>query len=112
MEMSRQMINSHLDHCLKPSSSFSNKVPKPSNKSLGASTMTSNTVKPLPKLPKFVFSVMKDKELKKKLKDHKLSAQGTRKDMINRLKEFMLQYNAQCDSLNPKKGMLFNIGGI
>ena len=105
MEMSQQMINSHLDHCLKPSSSFSNKLPiKPADVSLSTSTKTSTTVKSLPRLPKLVFSVMKDKELKKKLKDYNLSTQGTRLVMVARLQEFTLQYNAQCDSLNPKTG--------
>eukprot|EP00731_Ephydatia_muelleri_P000402 Em0001g402a len=45
-----------------------------------------------------VWNLLKDKDLKKKLKDyHLLPLEGTCKDMIQRLQEFSLRYNAQCD---------------
>ena len=48
---------------------------------------------------------MKDRELKKKLKEYHLPTHGQRKALIARLEEFTLQYKAQQDSLCPKAGM-------
>ena len=58
----------------------------------------------LPRLPKLVFSVMTDKQLRKKAKEYELSTQGQRSSLIARLKEFTLQYAAQRDALRPKSG--------
>ncbi|EMP34393.1 E3 ubiquitin-protein ligase RAD18 [Chelonia mydas] len=53
-------------------------------------------------LPKVVYNLLSDRDLKKKLKEHGLSSQGTRQQLIKRHQEFVHMHNAQCDSLNPK----------
>ncbi|PIK45574.1 putative E3 ubiquitin-protein ligase RAD18 isoform X4 [Apostichopus japonicus] len=78
-------INMHLDSCLKRSSENQ----KPTRK---------EKRKPLPKL---VYNIMSDKQLRKKLKEYKLATQGTRKELIRRMQEFTVLYNAQCDSDDP-----------
>ena len=54
---------------------------------------------------------MKDKELRTRLKTHGLSSQGLRHELVERLKEFVLRYNAQCDSDNPKssEGSVYSV---
>ncbi|PIK48399.1 putative E3 ubiquitin-protein ligase RAD18-like isoform X2 [Apostichopus japonicus] len=78
-------INLHLDSCLKRSSE-NQKPPRKEKR------------KPLPKL---VYNIMSDKQLRKKLKEYKLATQGTRKELIRRMQEFTVLYNAQCDSDDP-----------
>ena len=80
----------------------------------------------LPRLPKLCYTVMKDSQLRQKLKEYHLPSSGQRsvivkaalyacifiefvfiikfyyQSLISRLKEFTLQYNAQCDSPQPK----------
>ncbi|QDZ18021.1 RING/FYVE/PHD-type zinc finger protein [Chloropicon primus] len=53
------------------------------------------------KLPKLVYHIIKDKELKKLLQKYKLPASGDRKTLVTRLKEFTHQYNAAVDSGKP-----------
>ncbi|XP_002730542.1 E3 ubiquitin-protein ligase RAD18-like [Saccoglossus kowalevskii] len=80
-------INAHLDLCL-------NSDPKKS--ALRSSAPKRKT------LPKLVYNLMSDKDLKKKLKEYNLSVQGSRQVLIKRIQEFTLLYNSQCDSENPK----------
>lgn len=53
---------------------------------------------------KVVYNLLSMQELKRRLKECKLSAQGSRDQLIKRHQEFVLTYNAQCDSLDPKSG--------
>lgn len=97
------LINGHLDRCL------SDPFPSTPPPSLGPPKIAGAGVvykrgNSLPRLPKVVFSIMKDKELKKKLREYHLPTCGQRKALIARLEEFTLQYKAQQDSLCPKSG--------
>ncbi|NXU90724.1 RAD18 ligase, partial [Xiphorhynchus elegans] len=82
-----QFINKHLDSCL------TREEKKDSLRS------SAHRRKPMPKV---VYNLLSDRDLKKKLKEHGLSALGTRQQLIKRHQEFVHMYNAQCDSLNPK----------
>lgn len=84
-------VNSHLDLCLN----------RTSNKQSQRSS-TSSSGRSLPRLPKLCFNIMKEKQLKNKLREYHLPTHGSRQAMMSRLQEFTLQYNAQCDSLVPK----------
>ncbi|NXF81742.1 RAD18 ligase, partial [Sclerurus mexicanus] len=82
-----QFINKHLDSCL------TREEKKDSLRS------SAHKRKPMPKV---VYNLLSDRDLKKKLKEHGLSTLGTRQQLIKRHQEFVHMYNAQCDSLNPK----------
>jgi hypothetical protein len=100
--MKNQLINSHLDLCLN-SSIVSAPTPSTGGPLQG---VTYNRKGALPRLPKMVFSIMTEKQLRKQLKEYCLATQGPRNALIARLKEFTLQYKAQRDSLNPKSGIV------
>ncbi|XP_031550162.1 E3 ubiquitin-protein ligase RAD18-like [Actinia tenebrosa] len=53
-------------------------------------------------IPGIVYAILSEKQLKQKLKEWKLSTQGDRKTLIKRHQDFVVAYNAQCDSVNPK----------
>lgn len=55
-----------------------------------------------PPLPKLVFRVMKEAELKKKLKEFGLSTTGDRKTLENRFTRYSTIYNAENDKINPR----------
>ncbi|XP_040594263.1 E3 ubiquitin-protein ligase RAD18 isoform X2 [Mesocricetus auratus] len=80
-------INKHLDSCL------SREEKKESLRS------SAHKRKPLPKT---VYNLLSDRDLKKKMKQHGLSIQGSKQQLIKRHQEFVHMYNAQCDALNPK----------
>ncbi|KAM9276840.1 E3 ubiquitin-protein ligase RAD18 isoform 8-T9 [Morus bassanus] len=84
-----QFINKHLDSCL---------IREEKKDSLRSSFRKR---KPMSKV---VYSLLSDRDLKKKLKEYGLSTHGTRQQLIKRHQEFVHMYNAQCDSLNPKSG--------
>ncbi|XP_060095586.1 E3 ubiquitin-protein ligase RAD18 isoform X2 [Heteronotia binoei] len=80
-------INKHLDSCL------TSDEKKESLRSSGQKRRF---------LPKVVYNLLSDRDLRKRLKQHGLSTQGTKQQLIKRHQEFVHMYNAQCDSLNPK----------
>ncbi|XP_055270350.1 E3 ubiquitin-protein ligase RAD18 isoform X1 [Moschus berezovskii] len=80
-------INKHLDSCL------SREEKKESLRSF---------VHKRKPLPKTVYNLLSDRDLKKKLKQHGLSVQGNKQQLIKRHQEFVHMYNAQCDALHPK----------
>ncbi|KAF0870511.1 RAD18 ligase, partial [Crocuta crocuta] len=80
-------INKHLDSCL---------TREEKKESLRSSI---HKRKPLPKT---VYNLLSDRDLKKKLKQHGLSIQGNKQQLIKRHQEFVHMYNAQCDALHPK----------
>ncbi|XP_038266914.1 E3 ubiquitin-protein ligase RAD18 isoform X5 [Dermochelys coriacea] len=82
-----QYINRHLDSCL------TRDEKKDGLRSSGHKRKC---------LPKVVYNLLSDRDLKKKLKEHGLSSQGARQQLIKRHQEFVHMHNAQCDSLNPK----------
>ncbi|GBN21806.1 E3 ubiquitin-protein ligase RAD18 [Araneus ventricosus] len=53
-------------------------------------------------LPKLVYHLLSDKEIRKKLKEHGLSTSGDKQTLIRRHKNFVTLFNANCDSLDPK----------
>jgi E3 ubiquitin-protein ligase RAD18 len=53
---------------------------------------------------KLVYTLLSMQELKKRLKECHLSAQGTRDQLVRRHQDFVHFYNAQCDALEPKSG--------
>uniref|UniRef100_A0A8C5V1L2 RING-type E3 ubiquitin transferase n=1 Tax=Microcebus murinus TaxID=30608 RepID=A0A8C5V1L2_MICMU len=80
-------INKHLDSCL--------------SREEKKESLRSSVHKRKP-LPKTVYNLLSDRDLKKKLKQHGLSVQGTKQQLIKRHQEFVHMYNAQCDALHPK----------
>ena len=93
VEVFERFINSHLDQCLKNQS-----MATPTG-SHAPSHVSSPVVK---RLPKLVFSVMNDKQLRKQLKEYHLSTNGKRDALLKRIKEFTLLYNSECDALHPR----------
>ncbi|XP_051010988.1 E3 ubiquitin-protein ligase RAD18 isoform X2 [Acomys russatus] len=80
-------INKHLDCCLSREEKME--------------SLRSSAHKRKP-LPKTVYHLLSDRELKKKMKQHGLSIQGNKQQLIKRHQEFVHMYNAQCDALHPK----------
>ncbi|XP_063081259.1 E3 ubiquitin-protein ligase RAD18 isoform X2 [Cavia porcellus] len=80
-------INKHLDSCL------SREEKKDSLRS---------SAQKRKQLPKTVYNLLSDRDLKKKLKEHGLSTHGNKQQLIKRHQEFVHMYNAQCDALHPK----------
>ncbi|XP_069907330.1 E3 ubiquitin-protein ligase RAD18 isoform X2 [Oryctolagus cuniculus] len=80
-------INKHLDSCL--------------SREEKKESLRSSVHKRKP-LPKTVYNLLSDRDLKKKLKQHGLSTQGSKQQLIKRHQEFVHMYNAQCDALHPK----------
>ncbi|XP_015271052.1 PREDICTED: E3 ubiquitin-protein ligase RAD18 [Gekko japonicus] len=80
-------INAHLDSCL------TSDEKKESLRSSGQKRRF---------LPKVVYNLLSDRDLRKRLKQYGLSTHGTKQQLIKRHQEFVHMYNAQCDSLNPK----------
>uniref|UniRef100_A0A4W5K370 RING-type E3 ubiquitin transferase n=1 Tax=Hucho hucho TaxID=62062 RepID=A0A4W5K370_9TELE len=83
-----QFINKHLDSCL-----TQGEKKESLRSSLGAKR------KPMRKL---VYTLLSMQELKKRLKECHLSAQGTRDQLVRRHQDFVHFYNAQCDALEPR----------
>ncbi|XP_015990344.1 E3 ubiquitin-protein ligase RAD18 isoform X3 [Rousettus aegyptiacus] len=80
-------INTHLDNCL--------------SREEKKESLRSSIHKRKP-LPKTVYNLLSDRDLKKKLKQYGLSIQGNKQQLIKRHQEFVHMYNAQCDALHPK----------
>ncbi|XP_030063134.1 E3 ubiquitin-protein ligase RAD18 isoform X2 [Microcaecilia unicolor] len=87
VSISEQFINKHLDNCL--------------NREEKKESLRSSAHKRKP-IAKVVYNLLSDRDLRKKLKDLGLSAQGSKQQLIRRHQEFVHMYNAQCDSLNPR----------
>ncbi|XP_043270745.1 E3 ubiquitin-protein ligase RAD18-like isoform X2 [Venturia canescens] len=87
VEVPEAHINRHLDDCLKRET-IGQKVAKIEPKR-----------KPLPKL---VVSLMKDAELRKKVKELGLPTQGDRKTLEARFHRYLTLYNAECDKKEPR----------
>ena len=86
VNMDETKINAHLDACLKSEKSSKHDEKPPPRK-------------PMPKL---IYAIMQEKEIRKRLKTLGLSHQGDKKTLINRHKKYTNLYNAECDSANPR----------
>ncbi|XP_066594586.1 E3 ubiquitin-protein ligase RAD18-like isoform X2 [Prorops nasuta] len=87
VDVAETHINKHLDDCLKRESGEFKPAKKIEKR------------KPLPKL---VVSLMKDPELRKKLKELGLSSLGDRKTLEMRLQRYIVLFNSECDKDNPR----------
>ncbi|CAO2606105.1 E3 ubiquitin-protein ligase RAD18, partial [Lemmus lemmus] len=87
VSVSENHINKHLDSCL--------------SRGEKKESLRSSAHKRKP-LPKTVYNLLSDRELKKKLKQYGLSIQGNKQQLIKRHQEFVHMYNSQCDALHPK----------
>lgn len=65
-------------------------------------TSITKPIKSLEKLAHPHFSMLKDVQLRKKLTDQGLSAGGNRKAQEDRLKEWVLLWNSNCDNKVPR----------
>ncbi|XP_078399052.1 E3 ubiquitin-protein ligase RAD18 [Cetorhinus maximus] len=83
-------INRHLDSCL---------IQEDKKESLRSSV---NQRKLLPKL---VYNLISERDLRKKLKECGLSTQGSKAQLVKRHQAFVQMYNSQCDSLNPRSAL-------
>ncbi|KAK0153734.1 E3 ubiquitin-protein ligase RAD18 [Merluccius polli] len=83
-----QFINKHLDSCL--------------TRGDKKESLRSSLVGRRRPMCKLVYHLLSLQELKRRLQDCSLSTQGPRDQLVRRHQEFMLAYNAQCDSLSPK----------
>lgn len=88
VEIPERNINIHLDSCLYRSE---RPVRKQSKRERKRSP-----------LPKMVYNMMPEKELRKKLKDHGLDQKGDKKMLISRLQRFTVLYNSECDAIEPR----------
>ena len=81
-------VNNHLDKCL---AEQNGEVSKPEPTFV-------NNMRPL-KQP--IYHLLKDNDIKKRLKDHGLEPKGDRKILTSRLKSFIALWNGQCDLVKP-----------
>lgn len=86
-----QLQSSHIDECL------SNENP-----SQAGPQATSNTNSFIKKLPKLDYSSLSTSQLKLKLSKLELPTSGTRNQLEARYNEYLVLWNANCDSVQPK----------
>jgi len=99
-----RFIGSHVEACMKISAGAAAVTVLP-----GTSQQSLPVVSVRKTLPKLVYSIMKDTEIRARLKNLDLSAKGDRTTLINRHKAFTILYNAECDALEPRPvGELMN----
>ena len=56
------------------------------------------------RMPKLVYNLMRDAELRRRLNEAGLSTSGDRSTLVRRHQELTLRFNAESDSLDPKSG--------
>ena len=79
-------LSKHVETCLQSKQNLQKTIQKP---------------RPNP-LPKLVYSLLKDKALRSKCKEHGLNSKGEKSLLIARLKKYRLLYNDNITSENPK----------
>ncbi|CAB3364124.1 Hypothetical predicted protein [Cloeon dipterum] len=97
VQIPERSINLHIDRCLE-----SGGKPQETNSVFKLQTQQSTNIQIRKRLPKLVYALMKDAELRKKCVEASLSTQGDRKTLIKRHKRYSLLYNSECDSANPR----------
>eukprot|EP00698_Gefionella_okellyi_P012780 TRINITY_DN3467_c0_g1_i1.p1 TRINITY_DN3467_c0_g1~~TRINITY_DN3467_c0_g1_i1.p1 ORF type:complete len:434 (+),score=64.27 TRINITY_DN3467_c0_g1_i1:25-1326(+) len=90
LSMSGTAVNAHLDTCLARKGTAAPISPK------GASA--THPPRNQRRMPKYVYDIMSDKQLRKLLKESSLPTSGTRRQMIARHREYALQVNARLDA--------------
>ena len=63
------------------------------------------TEKPIVKrkpLPKLVYNILKDSDLRKKCKELGLNAKGDRRLLVKRHQKYCIIYNSECDLTKPR----------
>ena len=92
VEILQKNVNSHLDRCLAEQNGEVSSKP----------TRAKNNMKPMSHP---VFHLLKDKDIKKRLRDEGLECWGDKNTMIKRLKNFIVIWNSQCDLDEPMSRM-------
>ena len=67
----------------------------------GEISIKNNPMKNMKALAQPVYHLLKDAELRKRLREHGLDCKGDRKNMTQRLKNFIVLWNSQCDLDKP-----------
>ncbi|KAF9573131.1 E3 ubiquitin-protein ligase rad18 [Mortierella alpina] len=70
-----------------------------------SSSMKDTTRQPLPepkRIPKLTYSVLNDKQLRKKLQELGLPSHGDKQQMMKRHAEYVTIFNANCDASRPR----------
>ena len=62
-------------------------------------------IKKRPTIPKLVYALLKDNDLKRKCREFGLNPKGERKSLINRLQKYTLLYNTEIQMENPRSKM-------
>ncbi|KAM0273569.1 hypothetical protein ACHAQH_008267 [Verticillium albo-atrum] len=109
--MKEEQVFAHLDKCPGPSEAGSARPSRES--SHGTPKAQSNLpydqqgrqsgAKALDRLPALNYSILKDQAMRKKMVDLGLSTGGSRQMLEKRHKEWITIWNANCDSLRPKR---------
>ncbi|RZF39825.1 hypothetical protein LSTR_LSTR000473 [Laodelphax striatellus] len=86
VDIPERNINGHLDSCLARDG-----APKVSNVPSRRSP-----------IPKRVYNMMSDKDLRKWLKTYGLNSIGDKKTLIHRIQRYTVLYNSECDSDHPR----------
>ncbi|KAK3860437.1 hypothetical protein Pcinc_033516 [Petrolisthes cinctipes] len=89
VEVPQRNINIHLDACLKSVNEEEIVVIEKQGPKRKA-------------LPKLVYSLLNEKQLKQKLREAGLGTQGDRSTLITRHKRYTTLYNAECDVAEPR----------
>ncbi|XP_065343191.1 E3 ubiquitin-protein ligase RAD18-like [Cloeon dipterum] len=97
VQIAERSINLHIDKCLD-----SGGKPQGTNSAFMLAMQKSVNLQMRKRMPKLVYSLMKDAELRKRCYEVNLSIQGDRKTLIKRHKRYTLMYNSECDSANPR----------
>ncbi|KAH7035793.1 uncharacterized protein B0I36DRAFT_239059 [Microdochium trichocladiopsis] len=101
--MKEAQVYQHLDQCIVESQR------KPTRDVASATSLPPNghsTTKPPPtleRLPAINYSMLKEAALRKKLQELGIDARGSKAVLEKRHKEWMTLWNANCDSLQPKR---------
>ncbi|XXG95108.1 CDC27 protein [Hypoxylon texense] len=106
--MKYTLVDRHLDTSCPGQPQPQQKTPKQNPRSLSTpSAFPSSTISPLAKtherLPAINYSMLKEPQLKKKLLDLGISSAGNRQMLEKRHREWMTIWNANCDSLQPRR---------
>ncbi|KAH6889116.1 hypothetical protein B0T10DRAFT_487391 [Thelonectria olida] len=103
--MKEWQVFAHLESCTGPTPSKPKPKPKASSSSSTAafSQRQAHQTKSLERLPGLNYSMLKEAALRRKLVDLGISNQGPRMLLERRHKEWITIWNANCDSVRPRK---------
>lgn len=98
--MREAQVFGHLETCTGEIQQQNSARSTPANSSLAVSTRPAQQ---LERLPAISYSMFKEAALRKKLQELGISSQGSKAMLEKRHKEWMTLWNANCDSLDPRK---------